>query len=112
MKYLLCNFKSNNSVDVKKHYLEYHNVDQNNQFFVKLFKNQNNVFHRKKCFRCNEVLPSSCFKVYHNFLVHYDAGKSVFEEKPSNFTNFGDILKYEITFTRHSDDYDFLMQKS
>ena len=44
-------------------------------------------------------LPSSRFKVYHDFLVHYDAGKNVFEEKPINYRNF--------TFTQHSDDYDF-----
>ena len=67
MKRLLCNFESNNLVDVKKHYLEYHNIDQNTPFFEKLFKNQNNVFHGKKCLKCNKFLPSSCFKLYHDF---------------------------------------------
>ena len=67
MKRFLCNFESNNLVDVKTHYLEYHNVDQNTPFFVKLFKNQNNIFHGKKCLKCNESLPSSCFKLYHDF---------------------------------------------
>ena len=52
-------------------------------------------------------LPSSRFKVYHDFLVHYDAGKNVFKEKPINYRNFGKIWKYKITFTQHSDDYDF-----
>ena len=107
MKCLLCNVELNNSVDVKKYYLEYHNVDQNNYFFVNLFKNQNSVFNGKKCLRCNEFLPSSLFKVYHDFLVHYDAGKNVFEEKAINYTNFDKIRKYKFTFTQHSDDYDF-----
>lgn len=40
-------------------------------------------------------------------LVHYDSGKNVFEEKPINYINFGEIRKYEITFTQYSDDYDF-----
>ena len=104
MKCFLCKFKSNNSVDITK---QCYNVDQINQFFVKLFKNQNNVVHGQKCLRCNEFLPSSCFKVYHDILVHYDAGKNVFEEKPISYTNFGKIQKYKITFTQHFDDCDF-----
>ena len=107
MKCLLCNFESNGSDDVKKHYLDFHNVVRNNQFFITLFKKQNNVFHGKRCLRCNEFLPSSCFKVNLDFLVHGDAGRNVFEEKPVNYTNFGEIRKYEITFTQHSHDYDF-----
>ena len=31
----------------------------------------------------------------------------MFEEKPVNYTNFGETRKYEITFTQHSHDYDF-----
>ena len=58
--------------------------------------------------RCNEYLPGSPFKVYNDFLIHYDTGKNVFEEKPTNYTNFGEILKYEIMFTQHSGNYDFL----
>ena len=73
MKCLLCNFQSNESDEFKKHYLEFCNVDQNNQFFIKLFKKQNSVFHGKKCLRCSEF-----------FLVHYEAGRNVFEEKPVN----------------------------
>ena len=57
--------------------------------------------------RCNERLPSSHFKTYHDVLVHYDTGKNVFEENPINYPNFGEIRKYEITFTQYSDDYDF-----
>ena len=107
MKCLLCNFESNGSDDVKKHYLDFHNVVQNNQFFITLFKKQNNVFHGKRCLRCNEFLPSSCFKVNLDFLVYCDAGRNVFEEKPVNYTNFGETRKYGITFTQHSHDYDF-----
>ena len=75
MKCLLCNFQSNESDDVKKHYLEFHNVDRNNQFFIKLFKKQNSVFPGKKCLRCSEFLLSSHFKANHDFLVHYEAAK-------------------------------------
>ena len=111
MKCLLCNFQSNVLEDVKKHYIDFHNVDRNNHFFVNLFEMQNNVVHGKKCLKCNEFLPSSRFKVNHNFLAHYGAGKNVFEEKPANYTNLGEIRKYEITFAQHSHDYDFYDSK-
>ena len=107
MKRLLCNFQSNDPDDVKKKYLDFHNVDQNNQFFIKLFKKQNNVFHGTKCLRCSKFLPSSRFKVNHDFLVHYDAGRNAVEEKHVSSTNFGEIRKYDIIFAQHSHDYDF-----
>ena len=111
MKCLLCNFESNGSDDVKKHYSDFHNVVWNNQFFIRLFKNQNNVFHGKRCLRCNEFLPSSRFRVNLDFLVQCDVGRKVFEGKPVNYTNFGVTWKYEITFTQHSHDYDFYNAK-
>ena len=101
MKCLLCNFQSNDLEDVKKHYIDFHNVDRNNQFFIKLFKKQNNVFHGKKCLRCNKFVPTS------RLLAHYNDAKNVFEEKPVNYTNLGEIRKYENTFAQHSHDYDF-----
>ena len=78
MKCLLCNFQANDSNDVKKHYLDFHNVDRNNRFFIKQFQKQNNVFNGKKCLRCSEFLPNSRFKVNHDFLVHHDAGRNTF----------------------------------
>ena len=50
MKYLLCNFESNNPIEVRKHYLTYHNVDENNRFFVKLLKKSEQRFSRKEEF--------------------------------------------------------------
>ena len=38
-------------------------------------------------------------------MVHYHADRNVFEEKPANYTNFGEIRKYKITFAQHSHDY-------
>ena len=99
--------ESSHLESVRKHYLDFYNVDRNNQFFKKLFKKQSNVFHGKKCVRCNEFLPSSCSKVIHDSLVRYDAGKNVFEEKPFTYKTVGEIRKYEITFMQHLLDYDF-----
>ena len=111
MKCLLCYFQSNDLKDVKKHYIDFHNVDRNNHFFINLFKKQNDVFHGKKCLRYNEFSTSGRFKVNHDFLAHYHAGKSMFEEKPVNYTNLGKIRKYKVTFAQHSHDYDFYDSK-
>ena len=40
MKCLLCDFKSNDLENVRKHYLDFHNVNRNNHFLKKLFKKQ------------------------------------------------------------------------
>ena len=107
MKCLLCNFQPNDFEDVKKHCIDFHNLDRNDHFFIKLFKKQDNVFHGKKCLRCNEFLTSSWFKVNHDFLAHYNDSKNMFEDKPVNYTNLGKIQKYQVTFAKHSHDEDF-----
>ena len=50
MKCLLCNFESNNPIEVRKYYLANHNVDENNRFFVKLLKESEQCFSRKEEF--------------------------------------------------------------
>ena len=55
----------------------------------------------------NEFLPRNGYKIIHDFVVHYDASKDVFEEKALIYTPLREIRKYEITFTQHSLDYDF-----
>ena len=85
MKCLLCEFNSNESQKLKDHYINFHKVDSENLFLKKLFKDQNNVFHGKRCVRCNEFLPTTKFKFYHDFLKHYE----------------------KFYFLKHSSDYDF-----
>ena len=68
MKCLSCDFISNETNEVKNHYLNFHKVDRNNVFFKRLFEDQNNVFHERRCVRCNEFLPTTKFKSYHDFL--------------------------------------------
>ena len=64
----------------KKNYLDFDNVDRNNQFFIKIFKKQNNVFYGKKCLKCDQFLSNSGFTGNHDFLFHCGAGRNVFEE--------------------------------
>ena len=109
MKCLLCQYKTNDKNELKKHYLKYHNVDENNLFFKKLIDQRNNVIHGRKCKDCNEFVFSN--KVNHDFLKHYDKGLSIdFDgnlDKPINTTQMGDVKKFEITFKEHSSYYDF-----
>ena len=112
MKCLLCDYKNNEIEELKKHYLKYHNVDENNFFFKKLIdQKKKNVIHRRKCNYCNEFVFSS--KADHDFLKHYDR-EIEFDvdgnndlDKPVTITNVGSIRKLEITFKEHSSHYDF-----
>ena len=101
MKSILCNFKSNDSEDLKEHYIVFHEVDCKCRYFINLFMRQNKVFRLKKCLRYDEFLLNQRFKVNHDFLVHYGAGRDAFEEKSVNYTNLVEI-KYDITIPQHS----------
>ena len=107
MKCLLCNFQSNDQKEVKNHYINFHRVDSKNEFFKKIFVEDKNVFFGKRCLRCQEYLPTSRFKIYHNFLKHYNDGETVVDNKPITVTEIGAVKKYEITFQEHFDSYDF-----
>ena len=108
MKCLLCNFVTNNTKEIEKHYIDFHNVDKENVFFRRLIDKKNNVFHGEKCLNCDEFIPTSGFKRSHDFLKHYEKGKNVIDvEKPISIRNVGSIKKYEITFREHSSFYDF-----
>ena len=107
MKCLLYNFQSNDQKEVKNHYINFHRVDSKNEFFKKIFVEDKNVFFGKRCLRCQEYLPTSRFKIYHNFLKHYNDGETVVDNKPITVTEIGAVKKYEIAFQEHSDSYDF-----
>ena len=109
MKCLLCKFKAVNNEEIKNHYINFHNVDENNEFFKNLLVVENDVLVGERCFKCNEFLPTLKYKKYHNFLKHYQDGKDIeFEEKPISIVGIGsNIKKYEIKFSEHSDFYDF-----
>ena len=110
MKCLLCQYENNDKNELKKHYLKYHNVDENNLFFKKLIDQKNNVIHGRKCNYCDEFVFS--MKANHDFLKHYEKGLSIdFDsgdlDKPIDITNAGGVKKLEIRFKEHSSFYDF-----
>ena len=52
MKCLLCCSVFENQKELLDHYLSYHNVDENNWFFKKLFQLDNRAF-LKNCLGCD-----------------------------------------------------------
>ena len=57
--------------------------------------------------RCQEFLPTTKFKIFHDFLKHYESGKNVVEKKLLLVSNIGNIKKFEINYQNHSQYYDF-----
>ena len=109
MKCLLCKFQTENSKELRSHYINFHNVDEKNSYFQRLFVNENDVLVSERCSKCSEFIPTLKHKKYHDFLKHYKNGREVdFEEKPISILDIGSsIKKYEIKFSEHSDYYDF-----
>ena len=109
MNCLLCNYITNDKEEIKKHYLQVHNVDENNIFFKKLIDQKKNIIHRRKCNYCKEFVFLN--KVKHDFLKHYEKGLSIdfdiSNDKPVIITDTGSIKKIEIRFNEHSSFYDF-----
>ena len=107
MKCLLCSSKFKDQKDLLDHYLSYHNIDENNWFFQKLFQTKNKTLFTN-CLRCNEFLATEKQKVVHNFLKHYDDGKTIpFEEKPLDIVRCPALTIYCIEFQKHSSFYNF-----
>ena len=109
MKCLLCKFETENTKEIKRHYINFHNIDENNNYFQRLLVNENDVIVGDRCPKCSEFIPTLKYKKSHNFLKHYENGREdYFEEKPISIIEIGNsIKKYEIKFSEHSEYYDF-----
>ena len=117
MKCLLCDCITNDKKDLKKHYIQLHNIDENNYFFKRLIDQKKNTFYQKNCQFCNEFIFLN--KIEHDFLKHYDKGyfrgggnddndnANDNATLPIDISNKEAITKIEITFKEHSTFYDF-----
>ena len=107
MKCLLCSSKFQDEQKLIEHYLTYHNVEQNNWFFKKLFMKDNKAFLRN-CIRCGEFLITKKEKAAHDFIKHYDNGKEIpFEGKPLDIIKLPALTIYEIEFKKYKNQYSF-----
>ena len=101
MNCLLCSSTFQNQGTLLNHYIFYHNVDDNNCFFQKLFQIKNNKSILKLCVRYSEFLTTEKHKSIHNFLKHYEEGKNVpFEEKSIDIVKFHGLTIYSIEFQK------------
>ena len=67
MECLLCSSKFKDQKELLDHYLSYHNIDESNWFFQKLFQcNKKTLL--KNCIRCNEFLATERQKSVYDFL--------------------------------------------
>ena len=97
MNCLLCSSTFQNQETLLNHYIFYHNVDDNNCFFQKLFQIKNNKSILKLCVRYSEFLTTEKHKSIHNFLKHYEEGKNVpLEEKSIDIVKFHGLTIYSI----------------
>ena len=107
MKCLLCSSTFQNQEDLLNHYVSYHNVDENNWFFQKLFQAKNKAL-LKSCVTCNDCLTTEKHKSAHIFLKHYDEGRNIpFGNKPIDIVRFPGLTIHSIEFQKHKEFYDF-----
>ena len=92
--------------DLLNHYVTYHNVDENNWFFQKLFQIKDKSL-SKRCLRCDKFLVTEKQKAVHNFLKHEDGKTIPFEEKPLDILKLPALMIYSIEFRKHQIFYDF-----
>ena len=90
------------------HYITYHNIDENNWFFQKLFQIRDKTTVLRQCIRCDEFLTTDKHKAVHNFLKYYEDGKSIpFEEKPVDILRLPALTIYSIEYSKYKDFYNF-----
>ena len=103
MKCLLCSSQFKEQKGLLNHYVTFHNVDENNWFFQKLFQIKNKSV-LKCCLTCDKCLVND----EQNFLKHYDDGKTMqFEEKPFDILKLPTLTIYSIELRKHQNFYDF-----
>ena len=96
-----------NEEELIRHYVSYHNVDESNWFFQKLFQTKNKAIYRQ-CIRCDEFLMTEHHKAVQNFLKYNDEGKSIpFEDKPVEIQKHLGLNIDSIEFQKHKNYYDF-----
>ena len=93
MKCLYCDRSFADQQSLKNHYVDFHNIDENNHFVKKLFT-RDNVFVPRKCICCNYFYINRRDEKNHNFLSHYHlGGRQPTEDNPLKKIFFDENLK-------------------
>ena len=109
MECLVCDFKFSKDDNGKKHYIEYHGVNDQNAYFLDLFE-PDTLERKRSHYRAN--FRACRMKKNHMFLYHYDrlrmggAGQRALG-LPLNISKRGQITYYSVNFEQHKDYLDF-----
>ena len=107
MNCLLCEYTANNVDNIKKHYVLFHKINENNYFFKEMLLNRNGVLNTD-CIRCGCFIPTVKHKTRHNFLKHYvDGERKPVELKPIDVVKKDSIISFTISYDKYSDEYNF-----
>ena len=111
MKCLLCSLHFIREQVLKKHYLDYHFINDEDIYFKDLFLPDTI---EKTCRICNVIFKSPRIKKKHMFLFHYGKHKQIggnCAQRTStlliNILNRGPITYFSINFSQHKNFYDF-----
>ena len=111
MKCLLCSLHFIEEKIMKKHYIDYHSINDEEIYFKDLFLPDTLD---KTCRICNVIFKSPRSKKKHMFLFHYGKHKQIggnhsqrTSTLPINVLNRGQITHYSINFSQHKNFYDF-----
>ena len=109
MKCLLCSLHCIRENVLKKYYVDYHFINDQDILFKDLFTPDTI---EKTCRICNETFKSSRSKEKHMFLFHYGKHRQIGANRgtstlPINVLKRGPITYYSFNFDQHQNFYDF-----
>ena len=110
MKCLLCNLQFTRENVLKKHYVDYHLVNEDDIHFRELIKPD--IIDRK-CRICCVNFDNARIKKKHMFLYHYDTEQQIGGKSPRvsnlpiNIKKRGPTTYYTINFDQHKNFHDF-----
>ena len=111
LKFIFCCRNEIRESVLKRHYIDYHFINDQDIFFKDLFTPDTID---KMCQFCNETFKSSRSKKKHMFLFHYGKHQQIGGNRglrtstlPINVLKRGPITYYSINFDQHKKFYDF-----
>ena len=105
MKCLLCSLHFIRESILKRHYIDYHYINDEDIYFKYLFLPD--TFNKTSRI-CNVIFKSPRNKKKHMFLFHYGKRKQIGGNRTRKLPlNRGGITYYSIKFSQHKHFYDF-----
>ena len=106
MKCLLCNYRNPDNEVLKRHYISYHLINQNNYFFKELFSTDVQNIHPKRCDEF-QIQFRSWRKKNYCFLVHREQTGGSFDRLALNVLKRRVITYYSLNYSQHKNCYEF-----